>query len=634
MQEIDPRQHINNCIQIGKLAEARNAIEALWTERPTSANANFVSAQAERLHQEQPMAGARIAFLRSFTLEPVVPLLRGAAFVKGIRLESFVGEFNSYPQEILDPASKLYQFAPDVAVLAIQTRDIAPDLWNGFADLTSDQASAAVRRVVDSFQSWFAAFRSNSQASLIVHTLELPAHPSHGILDSQLTNGQSDFISQINRELKRIVAEHRGIYLLDYDALVARHGRARWGDELKWLSMRMPFAAESLLPMANQWLRFVYALTARPAKVLVTDLDNTLWGGVLGEDRVEGIQLGMEHPGASYLALQRVMLDLHQRGVLLAVASKNDSSDALQAIESHPGMLLRTRHFSATAINWNDKAENLCKIAKELNVGLDSLCFIDDSDFECARVREALPQVRVIALPKNPREYAAVLRDSMYFERLSLSDEDRERGRLYAEQQQRAHISSAATNIEDFYRSLEQEAEISQVNAATIARTAQLTQKTNQLNMTTRRYTEQQIAELAGRRRLGVLYGTVRVEDRFGDNGLVGVAIVHYEEEAVEIDTLLLSCRVIGRTVETAMLAFLAEESRSRGARRLDGWFLPTPKNQPAANIWRSHPVRTGGDGGSGTKWSLDLTQAEIQSPEWIRVIAPTGNWNREYACR
>jgi FkbH-like protein len=631
MAETDPRQHLEQCIEAGKWVESRAALEALWMERPTSANANFVSAQAERLHQQDPMATARVAFLRSFTLEPVVPLLRAAAFVKGIRLETQVGEFNSYPQEILDPASKLYQFAPDVAILAVQTRDIAPELWNGFADLTSDQAVSVIQRVTDSFRSWIAAFRSHSQASLIVHSLELPSQPSQGILDGQLADGQSDCLRQINRELKRIVAEQRGVYLLDYDALVARCGRERWGDELKWLSMRMPFAAESLLRMANEWLRFLYVLIARPAKVLVTDLDNTLWGGVLGEDRVEGIALGMEHPGASYLALQRVMLDLHQRGVLLATASKNDSADALNAIETHPEMLLRARHFSATRINWTDKAENLVSIAKELNVGLDSLCFIDDSDFECARVREALPQVRVIPLPKNPGDYAKTLRESLYFERLSLSEEDRERGRLYAEQHQRTQLSSAATNIEDFYRSLEQEAEICLVTAATMARTAQLTQKTNQFNMTTRRYTEQQIAELAGRDDRGVY--TLRVKDRFGDNGLVGVAIVHHGGEIAEIDTLLLSCRVIGRTVETALLAFLAAECREKGAQRLEGWFLPTPKNQPAENVYASHQFQKVANEDRGTKWSLDLMQANLQCPEWIRVTASTST-NREYACR
>lgn len=627
----DSRQHLEQCIEAGKWAEARAALEALWSERPNSATASFVAAQAERLHQQQPMATARVAFLRSFTLEPVIPLLRAAAFAKEIRLETLVGEFNSYPQEMLDPASKLYQFMPDIVILAVQTRDIAPELWTGFADLTADQPGAVIQRVADSFRSWIAAFRTHSQASLIVHGLEQPAQPSHGILDSQRADGQADCIRKINLELQRIAAEHRGVYVLDYDALVARCGRERWGDELKWLSMRMPFAAESLLRMANEWLRFLYALIARPAKVLVTDLDNTLWGGVLGEDRVEAIALGMEHPGASYLALQRAMLDLYQRGVLLAIASKNDSADALHAIETHPEMLLRARHFSATAINWNDKAENLGIIAKQLNVGLDSLCFIDDSDFECARVREVHPQVRVIQLPKNPSDYAKTLRDSLYFERLSLSEEDRERGRLYAQQQQRHQLSSSATNIEDFYRSLDQEAEISPVTPATIARTAQLTQKTNQFNMTTRRYTEQQIADLAGREDADVY--TLRVKDRFGDNGLVGVAILHHEGEVSEIDTLLLSCRVIGRTVETALLAFLAAECRGRGAQRLEGWFLPTAKNEPAQNVYASHQFQKVVTEDQRMKWSLDLTKTEIQSPEWIRVVAPTLT-NREYACR
>lgn len=630
MAELDPRQQIESYIQAGQWAEARAAIEAMWMERPAPATANFVAACAERLKDHVQLTVCRVAFLRSFTLEPVMPLLRAVAFVNGIRVETYAGPFNAYPQEILNPQSPLYEFAPDVAVLAVQTRDIAPELWSGFADMSAEQASSVIQRVVESFRSWFDAFRKNSAASLIVHTLESPSRPSQGILDGQLAVGQADCIQELNRELKRVIAGYTGIYLLDYDGLVARHGRERWRDELKWTSMRMPFAADSLLPMANEWLRFLYPLVARPCKVLVTDLDNTLWGGILGEDRIEGIELGIEHPGASYLALQRAILDLHRRGILLAIASKNDSEDALHAIENHPEMLLRPSHFSASFINWDDKAENLYKIARQLNVGLDSLCFLDDSDFERERVREALPEVRIIQLPKSPAGYANALRECLYFERLSISQEDRERGRIYAEQQQREQFANATGSLEDFYRSLRQEVEINPVTAATTARTAQLTQKTNQFNLTTRRYTEQEIVQMGSSADCGVY--TVRAKDRFGDNGLVGVAIVRFSGAVAEIDTLLLSCRVIGRTVETAFLSFLAAQSRARGAARLEGWFTPTAKNQPAQSVYPSHQFQQVAAEAQGTKWSLDLAQADISCPEWIRLTAPTPS-AREYAC-
>ena len=219
--------------------------------------------------------------------------------------------------------------------------------------------------------------------------------------------GQAALIHGINTELERAASAHRGVHVLDYDSLVARHGRDHWHDERKWLTVRLPMRAEKLPALAEEWLRYLHPLTGRLAKVLVTDLDNTLWGGVIGEDGMAGIALGREYPGAAYLALQRAMLDLQRRGILLAIASKNNREEALRALDSHPEMLLRTRHFSAMRINWNDKAASLREIAAELNVGLDALAFIDDNPAERRRIRMELPEVAVIELARRPARLRA-----------------------------------------------------------------------------------------------------------------------------------------------------------------------------------------------------------------------------------
>src|SRR5271166_3274113 len=286
-------------------------------------------------------------------------------------------------------------------------------------------------------------------------------------------------------------------------------------------------------------------------------------------------------------------------------------------------MLVRAKDFAALRINWTDKAQNLREIAQELNVGIDALAFIDDNPFEREQVRAALPEVTIIGLPKNPLEYAVAIRNCAALERLALSSEDQKRTELYAAQKQRTGAQQDFQSKEDFFRFLEQEAELNPVSELTLARIAQLTQKTNQFNLTTRRYTEAQIAEMAKQGGWNIF--SIRVRDRFGDHGLVGVAIAHDQGEQCEIDTFLLSCRVIGRTVETALLAHLAKSAAERGCKRLQGWFLPTRKNAPARDFYSEHGFELLAQSCEGSLWSLDLTQQEVASPPWVKLITVDG---------
>ena len=610
------REEVDQLIASGDATRAHALLAQLWRQNSGPALAGFVVSRFERLRPNLGLVSCRIAILRSFTVEPVIPLLRASAAVNGIDLIVHIGDFNAHAQEILDQSSNLYRFAPDMVVLAVQTRDVASNLWKDFADLSPSEITAAIERVTDSFQDLVQVFRSRSQAHLVLHTLEMPFIPSNGILDTQSETCQIEAIRRINLELLRLVREYTGVYVLDYNALVARHGQASWYDERKWLTMRMPIAANCLIHLANEWLRFIHPLTGKVCKALVIDLDNTLWGGVIGEDGMSGIKLGLEYPGAAYQALQRAILDLYQRGIILAVCSKNNLSDAMEALERHPGMLLHPQHFAALRINWNDKAQNLREIAAELNVGTDALAVLDDNPVERQWIRSQLPEVTVIDLPDDPMDYVQALRDSPVFERLSLSGEDRGRGRYYADQRLRTELKQSTTSLEDFYWSLLMEVEVSLVTPETLARVAQLTQKTNQFNLTARRYSEQQITEMAADPDWRVY--SMRVRDRFGDNGLVGVAITHYQGQACEIDTFLLSCRVIGRTVETVLLATVAEQARIEGAQRLVGWFLPTKKNVPAREFYRSHGSTCILDQDGASLWEFDLTNGQIVSPPWI----------------
>jgi len=615
----DRRAQIDRRIEQGAIGEARSGLsELLSSEGLSNATAAFSVARYEKLRPHIPLLSYRVAILRSFTVEPLVPMLRATGFVNGLDLTVQVGEFNAYAQEILDGTSALYRFHPQAVLLAVDTRSLAPELWSEYAELGVDGGAAVVARVSQQYNDWVRAFRRRSDAHLILNTLAPPVLPALGVYDGQSRYGQYQTIEELNRQIRAIAQDNRGVYVLEYAALVARHGQENWYDERKWLSVRLPCAAAQLPRLACEWLRYLQPLSGRLAKVVVVDLDNTMWGGVVGEDGPAGIRLGEEHPGAAYREVQRALLDLTRRGILLAIASKNNPADAMEVLEQHPGMLLRPQHFSAMRINWNEKTDSLREIAVELNVGLDALAFLDDNPVERHRVRAELPEVLVIDLPEDPWQYAATIRDCPLFERLSLSEEDRHRSAYYAAEQQRAVLETSCVTREDFLRSLQQVVEIAVVNQDTLTRVAQLTQKTNQFNLTTRRYSEQQINELARRPDCHVL--SIRVKDRYSDNGLVGVAITRDSDDACEIDTFLLSCRVIGRGVETAFLAHLAGEARLRGKTRLEGWFLPTKKNSPACEFYSTNGFQMIRSEPQGALWALDL-QDEAPWPDWIERL-------------
>lgn len=614
----DLRARVDQELQSGSAASAREALRELWRSQPSSSTAAYILNCRRKLGSLTGAHRCRLAILRSFTVEPVVPLLQAAALLQGVELDVHIGAFNAYPQELLEPSDPLYAFGPDLVIVCVQTRDLAPQLWDAFPDLSGEETRRIVQNVVERVRSWFVAFRKNSSARLIVHDLERPTTPGQGILDGISPAGQIDTISELNRELRRLAAEFSGIHILDYDGLISRHGREIWHDPMKWAAIRLPIAAPCLQHLAKEWLRYVYAAAGPVRKVLVTDLDNTLWGGLAGEEGLAGVQLNGEYEGFGYLRLQRALLDLYRRGVLLAVCSKNNEPDAVRILEQHPEMILRPEHFAVLKINWNDKAQSLREIAAELNLGVDSLVFLDDNPVERQRIRSELPEVEVIELASDPRTYEPTLRDSVVFDRLALTAEDRLRTQQYREQRGRLELAQAATSLVEFYWSLKQVVTISTVKPETLSRVAQVTQKTNQFNLTTRRYSEKQISDLAAKPGWNVY--SVQVEDRFGDNGIVGVVITSTADYVCQIDTFVMSCRVIGRTIESAVLAFIVQECAREGMQEVRGFFLPTKKNAPAASLFPSHGFVQLPSSGEGTCWALELKNARVSPPAWIEM--------------
>ena len=610
------RHEIELHLQQQDWSRAHQGLAQLWLQEKKAGTAAYVLSSYGHFREQGLLPTCRLAFLRSMTIEPLIPFLRATALACGADLTTYVGQFNAYAQEILATNSPIYTFRPDIVILALQTRDLTADLWERFAELSESQICIERTRIKEQVIGWIDSFRRQSDAHLIIHSFEKP-HPSMGIVDRQMNLSQLATIECLNQDLGNICRQFAGVYVLEYDDLVARHGRVRWHDEGKWLTTRMPFAAESIIPMVNEWMKFIIPICGIGCKALVVDLDNTLWGGVLGEDGSTGIAIGQEYPGSYYRAVQRAILDLYHRGVILAICSKNNYAEAMAVLENHKGMLLRPEHFSSMRINWSDKAQNLRDIASELNIGIDAMAFLDDSPAEREWVRLELPDLKVIDLPENVSGYVEAIRDCPWFERLSLTREDLSRTFLY-QQKKLAIARKSSHSVQDFLQSLDQEVTISPVVPEVLARVAQLTQKTNQFNLTTRRYSEQQIQRMALTQDHSIY--SVRVTDRFGDNGIVGVLITRRAGETCEIDTLVLSCRVLGRSIETAVLSFLAGESKRAGIRRLRGWFIPTKKNAPVRDLYSLHHFEMLNSQDGASLWQLELSDTVIDCPRWIRL--------------
>lgn len=620
----DRRSAIKAELTEGRAHAAIESARLLLNEQPSILNQRFVRQLVDAMGRDtNGLKQLKVALLSSFSIEFIHDALIAQGFANGLRVDIYQPGFGQIRQEVLNPQSRLYAFAPDVAVIAVEGEDWLPEVYTGFMDADPDAAAlqSACARFEQDLADLALSFRRHCSKPLLVHNLVPPQRKRAGIADSRLPASQHDLIAGINRGLAKAVTQIVDTHLLDYAGLVAQFGSRQWYDGRMRLYAKAPIAAAMLGALSREYMKYFRALTGLSKKCLVLDLDNTLWGGVIGEDGLDGIELGPDYPGSAFVEFQRAVLDLYRRGVILAIASKNNEADVDAVFAQHKFMLLQRSQFAASQVHWEAKSESLARIARQLGIGLEHIVFADDSPMECDQVRRQLPAVTVINLPKRPELYVDALLDEGLFDTLGLSDEDRRRGALYQQRAQAESMRRESGSIEDYYRSLAMELRIAPVANATLARASQLTQKTNQFNLTTLRYSEADLAERMGDPSWLLL--TVGVLDKFGDNGIVGVMMAQAREGRFEIDTFLLSCRVIGRTVETAMLAHLCKAALERGIGKLSGQLRPSAKNLPVRDLFERHGfARLGEDGSGNSAWELDLQSAPIGYPGWFTQVA------------
>jgi FkbH-like protein len=539
----------------------------------------------------------KIALAGSFTLEPLADYAVVEAAADSIGLQTYIAPYGQCSQEVLNPGSGLYAFAPDVTLLAAE-----PD-W-----LANDPISAA-DRLLSLAQNW----KTNAAGGilLVCTFMAAPDWPLHVLSSERQTQ-----LQQANQRLKEALVDDPQVHLFDLDGMAAYTGYAHAVSPEMMAMARVPFSELFLKQLAQKLCSHIKAVKGWSQKCLVLDCDNTLWGGIIGEDGLHGIALGPDWPGREFVEFQKAILELYEQGIILAVNSKNNEADVLEVFRRHPHMVLKEEHFAALKINWQAKPDNMQQLAQELNIGLDSMVFVDDNPAERQLMRQVFGQVKILDLPANPALYAKTLRETSFFTKAALSEEDRQRGQMYAAQRRRTELQKSAVSLEDFLKSLEMVCTIHKAGLMDVKRAAQLTQRTNQFNLTGRRYTDADIKAMLDSPDWNVY--VLGLKDKFGDNGTVGLALVEKQVDSWRIDTFLMSCRVIGRQAEDALIDFICRDAVSSGAAFLKADYVKTAKNALVADFWDKLNFRKTDSNETSVTYLFDLTDYQTKSFEYL----------------
>jgi FkbH-like protein len=557
-----------------------------------------------------PLIPFRLAVLSNSTIDLIVPALVASAARHGIALEVIQPSYDQVAQEALTPDSKVNSSKPDAVLLAIDYRALPLKLSPGDADA----ASATVQGAIGYLQALRDGIKANSNAVCIFQTFAPPVETLFGSLDRALKGTRRNLLDEINRELADFVLTS-GDVLFDVAGIAETVGLAEWHNTQLWNMAKFSFSDELIPLYADHVARSVAAIRGKSRKALILDLDNTVWGGVIGDDGLDGIQIAQgDACGEAHLAVQQLALDLRQRGIVLAVSSKNTDEVAREPFEKHPEMLLKLDHIAVFQANWNDKATNIQAIADELSLGLDAMVFLDDNPVERGLVRKLLPQVAVPELPEEPAYYARTLATAGYFEAVAFAGEDLKRAGFYQDNAKRATLQKQVGGVDAYLASLDMTITFQPFDATGRARIVQLINKSNQYNLTTRRYTDPEVAAAESEPEVFTLQ--VRLADMFGDNGMISVVICRPGEPgAWEIDTWLMSCRVLGRKVEHMVLREILEHARAAGIHTLTGKYRPTEKNKLVVDHYAKLGFAKVLEEDSGlTRWELAVDGANPES--------------------
>jgi FkbH-like protein len=565
-----------------------------------------------RRHRPAPLLGRglRIALLGSYTTHHFGRFLEVAGAVFGFKIELYTCPYGQFEREILDRSSGLYAFNPEVVILAVHEKDVAlPPL--------AENPEEAVKIEAHRWTRLWSQLQERTTATIVQHNFAVPPDQVYGSLGARLPGSRRRLLRRLNDRLGEEAGSRVGI--VDCEALAGRFGFERWFDDRYWHSSKQAVSLDALPTLARETAAVIVGLQGWSRRCLVLDLDNTLWGGVIGEDGLSGIELGGSPEGEAFADFQRYLKAMKDRGIVLAVSSKNNPEDVEAVFERHPEMLLKRDDFAVIQANWRSKAENLREISERLSLSLSSLAFVDDNPAECELVRQQLPEVAVICVDGDPTTHLRRVAQSGLFETGWLTEDDRRRAESYRARGLSESLKAESHSLEDYLASLEMEATIEPFDPVQRPRLTQLFHKTNQFNLTALRLSEEEVAAaMEDSGRLGLM---ARLRDRFADHGLVALILGTQDGETVRIDNFLMSCRVIGRTLEDAIFATFAHRAFARGARHLRATFHPTGRNElvrklyPRLGFKPVYPAAETASAETPTDWQFSLETADDLPP-------------------
>lgn len=557
----------------------------------------------------------RIAILGGSTTEEIKNILELFLLDKGIRPSFYESEYNKWYEDAVFENDELEMFNPQFVY--IHTTFV--DLYNHYSSYNFSNSVEVVSSLSKKYETVWKNLIEKYNCSIIQNNFELPFSRVYGNLDFSNKSGLTNLVLKMNCFFSETAENNGKIFIQDINYISSNIGLEKWYDRDFYHLYKVAISYDSIPTLAYNLANMISSSLGKSKKCLVLDLDNTLWGGIIGDDDVEGIQIGHETAvGESFFEFQQYVKNLKNRGVILAVCSKNDLEIAKKGF-LHPDSVLKYDDFVSFIANWEPKSENIKRIAREINIGLDSLVFIDDNPMERDLVREMIPEVTVPDVSEaQPFSYIKAIEDGKYFEQLSISDDDLKRNQAYEENKKRLDMEQEFKSYDDFLRNLEMDAEILPFKDVYLERITQLTNKSNQFNLTTKRYSLSEINQISTDSNYLTLYG--RLKDKFGDNGLVSVVIGKIKGNELFIDLWLMSCRVLRRNFEFTMFYELISKCKKKGISRIHGFYYKTAKNKMVENFYKTLGFDNVEQEENSSEWTFDLSINKCNVENFCKV--------------
>ena len=573
------------------------------------------SLKKELLNQNTNFLEKKIAILGGSTTNDIKLILELFLLNYDIKPSFYESEYNQYFQEAMFENKELDKFEPDIIFIHTSNRNITnyPTILN-----TSEEIDNLLYQEYQKFVGIWENLSKKYNCPIIQNNFEYPFYRLLGNKDATDIHGKTNFITRLNLEFSKYADSHNNFFINDINYQSSLYGLEKWSDQFYWHMYKYALAVPAIPLLAFNVANIIKSIYGKNKKGLVLDLDNTLWGGIVGDDGVDNIKIGKDtSEGQVYYEFQNYIKELKQMGIILNINSKNDYENAISGLE-HPDGVLKKDDFVVIKANWLPKSKNMLEIANELNLGVDSLVFVDDNPAERAIINQHIPSVKTPEM-KSPETYINTIDRAGFFEVTNLSKDDLKKTQMYRDNMERNKIMASFTNYDDYLKSLEMHAKIESFIPLYMARIAQLTNKSNQFNLTTKRYTQAEIEEVSKDDNYLTLYG--KLEDIFGDNGVISVIIGHINKTILDIDLWIMSCRVLKRDVEKAMLDVLVKRALEKGIKEIHGYYYPTAKNGMVKDFYELQGfTKIKEDDKGNTEWILKIDKDYEPKNKLIRV--------------